>query len=270
VTYAIEVGGYADFTNLTWSIAGNSQGQSPNILSELKFRSIKTVGAFSTGIIQPTKYLKVSIGYRRSSVFDGHGTDTDYKDDNRLNPTYDKPFESNTGYSNAFEVGLIWQALKLRKSTFGVSITYDSNNQQFSILNQDFKNLNSTYAVNWKGVKAGPVVTIALNKRLGLMLAGQYYLIDYKSIANWNLIEIFRHPVSFVQDAEGNGMDGAIGLGYKLSALISLRIDGRISYVNVDKGVDRSFLRNGNEILTQFNGASIFDIGLQTGISFKF
>ncbi|MGY0408457.1 MAG: hypothetical protein ACWIPJ_08905 [Polaribacter sp.] len=102
----LETGTNFNVSNLKWSIAGNLDGQSPNILSELKFNKIMSLGYYFKGNYAPVTYLNLSVFYQQNKVISGNGYDTDYKGDNRTNPTFEKAFISNKGDFISFKGGI--------------------------------------------------------------------------------------------------------------------------------------------------------------------
>lgn len=78
---AFSTGGAVNVNNFDWSIAGNLQGRSPNILSELIFKDIKSL--VFRGYIQALEMLELNTFYQGNGVLSGKGTDTDYGSDNQ-------------------------------------------------------------------------------------------------------------------------------------------------------------------------------------------
>ena len=103
--FVFSTGATGHITDLTWSIAGNMQGQSPNILSELTFKNITGFGGYLDGVYTPTKYTELNAFYQLSGIVSGKGTDVDYQDDNRTHPTFNGTFSSNNGRMEVFRTG---------------------------------------------------------------------------------------------------------------------------------------------------------------------
>src|SRR5436305_1463719 len=66
-----------------WSIAGNYQGQNPNILSELSWKRLRAIsfGAGAMGKVYPKMDWMIAFSYH--ATLSGKVTDPDYKKDNR-------------------------------------------------------------------------------------------------------------------------------------------------------------------------------------------
>lgn len=261
-----EMGSIFNESNLEWSIAGNLDGHSPNVLSELKFHSINSLGYYLRSSYYPLTYMKFSVYYQRNEVISGNGLDTDYKDDNRTNPTFEKKFMSNEGGSTAFNAGIGTPIELSNKLIITPTIFYYLSKQQFYILADQMKDLKSIYQADMHGMKISIDANIRLGKIIYSSLTLSYQIVDYKAKANWNLIEIFKHPLSFSQASKGSGFDVKGGFEGKINKTFSIITRGSLSSISIRKGIDTSYLITEKEISTQFNGAKNIIYGLQIGI----
>lgn len=268
--FAFATGAAIDVSNFQWSIAGNLEGKSPNILSELVFKKITSLGFYFDGTYKPLKYLELNGYYQRNDVVSGNGTDADYQNDNRTNVSYKEPFSSNKGQLEIFGAGGNFYFLCKGNLKFKSGISYVSTTQNFQILNADFGNLNSTYSAKWQSARLLAGGSYKVIERLSVWGSLSYSLIKYSSKANWNLIEIFRHPVSFEQHATGYGAEGEIGLNYMFNSLFTLTMSGDAGRRKIYKGIDRSYLQNNNQIVTRFNGSNDSYYGFKIGGSVAF
>lgn len=243
-------------TNFKWSIAGNIQGQSPNVLSELIFTRVTSIGGYVDVVYRTLKNLEINIFYKKNGVIRGTGTDTDYGTDNRTNTIYDESFVSNKGHLEVFKTGGSIYFIHTNKFNLKTGFFYNSIMQSFYILKPDFADLNSTYTAYWKGAKLSMGGSCRLDKKFSAMATLSYGLIKYKAEANWDLIDIFMHPLSFEQNSGGRSIDADVSLKYVLNSSISLVINGTIGNTRTYKGIDKSYLQNNTRILTQFNGSN--------------
>ncbi|WP_352432929.1 hypothetical protein ABDD95_07080 [Mucilaginibacter sp. PAMB04274] len=256
-------------SKLTWSIAGNSEGKSPNILSELKWNRIASAGIFFNSEYRPISFLSGYIKFQQNFIYHGTGTDVDYQGDDRSNPTYDEGFTSSKGSLKNLETGISLTPLELQKVTLQVGIAYLSDTQQLFILNTGFDNLNSTYTASWKGLMPHAGARIDISKRVLLKAVCKYALVNYNATADWNLIETFMHPISFLQHANGQGVTGEVVINVKVSRSCSIFASTTFTHFKTNIGVDESFLQNGNRLLTQFNGAQYRSSALQVGVTIE-
>lgn len=244
-----------DVSNFDWSIAGNLQGQSPNILSALDFKSITSLGYFIKGIYTPLKKIEIIVYYQQSKTISGHGTDIDYQDDNRSNPIYNLSFISNKGTLHMFKGGGRTLLLNKEWINCGTSIHYSASAQNFHILSPEMAALESTYQAKFKGIDFNVDTEVKL-KCIAVLLALGVGHTNYRAEANWNLQDIFMHPVSFSHAANGIEKTVDLSLNYKISGVLSLTFGGSFTNNKVSEGIDTSFLVTNKNITTQFNGAS--------------
>ncbi|KVV15024.1 hypothetical protein [Flavobacterium sp. TAB 87] len=266
----LEIGSLYNSSSLNWSIAGNAQGKSPNILSELKFNNIKSLGAYIKGEYKLTNSILISALLNKNEVINGEGTDTDYKADNRNNPFFEKKFISNKGYFTALKTGFSFPIRFSSKSILTPSILYYLTKQKFYILNNEMQDLQSTYQTDMSGIEISIKTNISLNKFIHTSLTLSYHKVNYNAEADWNLIEVFKHPVSFSQTSKGSGYNIDIVFGYKLNKTFSVTTTGSFDLTNISEGIDTSYLITGKDISTQFNGAKntiySFKLGIITSL----
>lgn len=262
----LETGTGYEVNNSRWSIAGNLHGQSPNILSELKFKEIASLGYYIKGSYLPFKFLKLKAYYKQSFTISGNGTDTDYKSDNRTNPTFDQTFKSDEGWHKVFKVGAGAPISLFRKIKVCPSVFYYQQNQKFYLLSSEEENLRSNYATTMQGVEFSLVSHIELGRYLYTSITINHRFVNYKAEADWNLIDIFQHPLSFSHISNGYGSGVNIDFGGDLSETFSIVIGGMLDGSIIKNGIDTAYLITGNEVPTQFNGAKNLMYGFKLGV----
>ena len=267
---SFSTGASVNVNDFQWSIAGNTQGQSPNILSELIFKKVTSLGIYLEGTYRPFKFFEINSFYQKNGVISGNGFDADYNGDNRTNPTYNEPFLSNKGELEIFRLGV--NLFFVHKGNFhlGTGVFYASTIQNLYILNSDFENLKSTYKVKCRGPRFSLNGNYEINKKLSIRGSLSYCFIKYNAEANWNLIDEFMHPLSFDQHSKGRNTDGEIGFSYKINSLFALTINGVIANAKSFKGIDKSYLKTNTQILTQFNGSNSTFYAFRIGTNIVF
>lgn len=268
--FAVLSGGAININNFNWSIAGSLQGQSPNILSELHFNKIISLGFFMEGIYKPIKRLELSTFYQQNEAISGKGTDVDYKEDNRSNPTYEETFLSNKGRLAIFKVGANFWFLHRNRIRLGAGIFYRSTTQNFYILKFDLEDLNSDYQARWKSSDLSVQGNYQINRNLLMGTTFNYSFTRYNAEANWNLIGAFMHPLSFSQHSRGKGFDTGLKLSYKVNNSLSFTMDGTVGKTKTFKGIDKSYLQDNTQVFTQFNGANNDTYGFRIGTKLAF
>ncbi|MET4137794.1 outer membrane beta-barrel protein [Pedobacter sp. UYP1] len=255
-----------------WSIAGNSMGQNPNILSEVKWKNIKGPGMgldIRLNIWSPI-FLKVS--YQSSFIKSGKVSDTDYASDNRTNTSYHADLNSNEGFTYTYAVagGYEFKINPFLKLSPFAGYLKDAQHLHLKDFNEEsdpaVKTLNSTYQANWTGPMIGIEADFRLSNQLSLRGMVNYKQLKYKATADWNLIDSFEHPVSFRHTANGYGTDGLLQLNFRFTSILSVFARGNYSYANTGKGTDELFLIDGKVVQSQFNSAKRHGAGLAAGI----
>ncbi|MBK0379876.1 hypothetical protein [Mucilaginibacter segetis] len=242
--------------DLKWSIAGNQAGQNPNIYSELQWK--KVGGQLIAGELQWNFYKKLSLTAGFSHVYIGSGTvsDNDYNGDNRTNRVYSELFNADKGFTRSWSAGVGYMIFNTQNFSLIPYAGYGTNKQSLFLLDRsgDFPDLNSTYNTDWKGPFLKATATAKLAARLKLTADITYNQADYKSKADWNLIQTFQHPVSYRHTAKGYGITANAGLGYAISRNIGMHLSGGYFSWQTGKGVDELFLASGGSEKTQLNG----------------
>jgi hypothetical protein len=255
--------------NFHWSIAGNIQGQNPNVYSELKWRDLKGTVLSAHLNANIWNNLFITGGYFRSNIHSGKVNDTDYGADNRTNPVYNQNFEDNKGYSDRWNAGLAWQFFKQNTVSVRPELGYTQSRQDLYLSDENgqYSTLNSSYAAQWKG----PYVKLNANwhiiPRLKLNADVQYTQATYDAKADWNLITQFQHPVSYTHTANGYGLDANANIAYHITTFLSVYIGGGYFNRQTGKGTDRLYLSNGQTDNTQMNGAFSNGYKLTGGLS---
>ena len=261
--FIFSAGTSLDINKLQWSIAGNTSGQNPNILSELIFKSVTSVGYYVDGTYKPFKPLDIHLFFKNSFTIGGNGTDTDYGEDNRADPTYNLSFTSNRGNIKQFRGGGMYHLSQKRKVDIALGADYETTTQLYYITNSTVPDLKSTYETKWKGLWLRASVNYNILPRLGAYINMGYGINKYEGRGNWNTIDAFQHPLSFLQQANGNGLDATLGCQYKLSSLLNIDFSSNAGRLKTSKGTDNAYLSDGTTDVTQFNVAK------NTYLSFK-
>lgn len=256
-------------SNFEWSIAGNIQGNSPNVLSELQFKDIVVIGGNIEASYEFINNIHFNVLYQLGSVTSGSGVDTDYEEDDYQRITFNENFQSNDGNSKTFKMGLKYFPIHNRKFELGAGLHYRNSSREFTLLSTDLEDLNSSYNLDLEGFQFSLNPIYKINNLFKLNAHISYSRLTYRANANWNLIEIFQHPISFIHISNADMRECQLGVIYDFNKHISLQSAGTWRTTKVIEGLDKSFLKNGSEISTQFNGGSLESLSLNLGILYK-
>jgi hypothetical protein len=243
-------GGYGQ-ENLQWSIAGNANGQHPNILSALHWKNVS--GPVTNLHLQYRFFDRWQLEgeYGHMFILSGKVSDTDYGSDNRTNVVYAAQFNSDKGGADRWLAGLAYQL----PVTHTFSITPAAGYGQFhqSLYITGYPDLNSTYKTTWTGPYGQVLCAMELTKKLEMNAGLRYDQVQYRASANWNLIRTFTHPESFRHTANGYGLNAHASVLYHISKLYSIGIKGSYSRWQTGRGIDELYLATGESQQTQLN-----------------
>ncbi|SFM86445.1 hypothetical protein SAMN05428949_1092 [Chitinophaga sp. YR627] len=258
VEFAV-TGGYQT-ADLRWSIAGNGSGQSPNILSEVKWRSLSGPLVAVKGQFNLNSRLFIKGALSRSFIRSGNATDTDYAEDDRQRPSYHAQLDADEGYLSAFRLYGGYHLLQRPGVRLAIFAGYAANKEFLFLLDHAAyvsgeKNLRCTYNTSWKGISGGFSGLYRVTSWLDLTGELQYGQMNYNAVADWNLIDAFQHPVSFKHHARGFDLNGTVTGIFRLKSYLSLLLSGALRHAATGTGTDQLFLESGTVQTTQFNGA---------------
>lgn len=243
--------------NFHWSIAGNSNGQSPNVFSELKWTKLS--GQSIAASLQYNVYQRFNIyaDYARQFITSGSANDSDYSTDNRTGNTYNETFDAGKGHTKGWALGAGYQLINNNWLNLTPYAGYSDNRQSLYLYGSGnrFPNLNSSYQTRWKGVFIKAIASIKLIEKLKFNAAITYNQVGYNALGNWNLITTFQHPVSYRHHANGYGLNMNGALAYSITNQIAIQAGGGYLHWQTGNGIDELYLNSGEVDKTQMNGA---------------
>ncbi|MFD0793634.1 hypothetical protein ACFQZX_08390 [Mucilaginibacter litoreus] len=264
-------GGYEQL-NLKWSIAGNINGEKPNILSELRWKNV--AGSVINGSLNWRLWKRVYAiaGYSRVFIKAGTVTDDDYNGDNRTNQIYHDLFNGNLGFARHWLAGAGYCLVNKGPLTLCPYIGYSENTQSLHILDRtgNSPDLNSTYETRWKGPFIKVLATYALYDKIQFNGIINYQQSVYSAKANWNFIQTFQHPVSYRHTANGYWLTAGLSCSYIFNHQLSFMIGAEQYYAKTGNGTDELFLITGPSQKTQLNNVSLNGYRIFGGLILKY
>lgn len=259
--------------NFQWSIAGNSNGQNPNVLSEVIWTKLKGAGVGLDVDLNIWSHIFFKGSYHKAFIRSGRATDHDYAADDRTQPTYSAFLKSNEGHTSLYSIALAYEIKLHELLTVMPQAGYANNGQKLSLKNfeegKGGKELNSSYQTDWKGPVVGFDLQVAKLRRINLNAGFSYQQLHYTGRADWNLIDAFDHPLSFKHTAKGFESQVLLRLSFKINSICAAYLRGEYRYAETGKGIDQLFLADGQERESQFNGALRKVKGIGAGIIFS-
>jgi len=272
--------------DLDWNIAGDTNGNNPNILSELTWDDLEIFQLrFQNKTVIPNIfYLRAAVSY--GWIYDGEVQDSDYAGDNRT-------FEFSRS-NNSADDGDVWDAsvgigypLRLGVNeiwTITPLVGYSYHEQNLTITDGkqtipplgSFPGLDSTYETQWKGPWIGLDLHIKAKKpetlpqRIEPYFSIEYHWADYDAEADWNLRPDFEHPKSFEHEADGNGWILGVGFNFFLNPNLLLNFNYDYQDWSTDDGTHKVFFANGTTAKTRLNEVNWTSHTLSLGINYRF
>lgn len=271
---------------LDWNIAGDLNGQNPNILSELTWSDLEiqqlTFDLRSEligleGGARGNPALRFSLGY--GSIYSGRNQDSDYLTDNRTNEFSRSSNRSDDGdvLDVTLGVGGVFRFAGERYSVtpligygfYRQSLTMTDGYQVIPATGP-FSGLNSSYDATWRGPWIGFDAKAQVWERLAFTAGAELHKVTFVSKADWNLRSDFAHPTSFRQTANGYGLVGRFGIEYLLAPNLLLMLKGEASSFQASNGTDTVYFSDGTIGMTRLNRVNWTSSTLSTGLQFRF
>lgn len=199
---------------LDWNIAGDENGQNPNILSELKWRKIRGAEIGFSSTVALSSLFRATIAIRHFWINQGVVNDSDYASDNRAVKTADDNFKADQGHATNIRAELSYPIRTNEKFALRTHVGYFGRYQTLYMLDGpqplvEGKVLKSTYKPRWHGLILGLNTDYRMDSWNFHMDISGLYFPRYSANANWNLQEDFNHPISFTHKASGMGWESA-------------------------------------------------------------
>ncbi|MGB5745910.1 MAG: hypothetical protein WBM69_02935 [Desulfobacterales bacterium] len=278
-------GGYRR-DDLDWNIAGDTNGNHPNILSELTWDDVESYQVkFQGNLIWPKiMALRGSVAY--GWIFDGENQDSDYRADNR-NLEFSRS-------NNSTEDGYVWDAslavgypLRFGRTVVGTFIPlvgYSHHEQLLDLTDGyqtipdtgPFPGLDSSYDTQWQGPWVGFDLRFrsaeikALAHRIETYFTYEFHWADYEAEADWNLRDDLAHPKSFKHNTDGDGFIIGAGLNCVLNQYWALNVNFDYQDWSTDNGTSKVFFADGTTAKTQLNEVNWTSYALMVGLSLRF
>jgi hypothetical protein len=277
--------------NLSWNIAGNSQGEDPNVLSELSWSGVTSFSLklLNRTVIRDWVYLRGQLDF--GLVVSGDNQDSDYNGDDRTQEFSRSVngVDGNGVWDGALGVGPRFRFLESTVILCPL-LGYAIAGQDFDIvdgyqvlatppLNRStgpIDGLDSRYQTRWHGPWIGMDLLLSMPFEKGplgcleVLFTGEYHWVDYSADANWNLRSDLQHPVSFSHDAEGSGMVVGATIGMHTRKRWGLTAGMQMREMATDPGLDRVYHADGHISETRLNEVRWRAFIVEAGLSYQF
>jgi hypothetical protein len=246
-----------------WSIAGNSQGKNPNVLSELIWDNLQSIG-FNAALSIPLKSnFSLEASFNKAFIFKGRANDTDYSEDDRTFPNFSMDLQSNVGDFSLYQLRFSY-TFHVKNKLLKPHISYVIKNQNLYLRDENNSALNSKYQPRWYGFNIGLELNYQFSDAFSVDFFSAYSHLNYNANATWNLIEAFAQPLSFSHKAYGFETNFATRITYTKKQIQPFT-RFQYSYASTGIGVDKVFYKDGTNAITRLNDVTnksfLYNIG---------
>ena len=249
------------FENMDWSIAGNLEGTNPNVKSELKWKDLVIAEFKISSGFKLNRRLSFEAGASFGKTLSGKVSDIDYEEDNRNKPSYQLFIENKKGSNISFFTQLGYHFYPLKSLEIYPVLGFKYSSHLYWLSDKSImvgeESLNSSYHSYWKGPFTGIFLNISLIDKLKIQSNFLYHQLNYKAEANWNLINQFSHPISFLHTAKGYQISSSFSPSWQLNNKVNLYMNISHNYSTTAAGNDLAFMNDGSQNYTKLNEVSL-------------
>lgn len=273
--------------DLDWSIAGNTAGANPNILSELTWRDVESVYLKGSGRVHIAAgyWLRGSVDW--GSIYSGSNQDSDFAGDDRTLEW--SRSENNAGDGNLWDLSAALESPGWRPApwlTVTPLLGFSYHRQNLSITDGlqtvsrpsinpkvaplgPIAGLDSRYSARWFGPWSGAEVRLS-GGAVSITGSFEYHYAYYRAEADWNLRTDLAHPVSFEHTAEGYGLVFSVGADYNFTSRLSAGLAADAHHWRATDGIDRINSAVGGSSDTRLNEVNWSSYAVLAGITYTF
>lgn len=257
--------------NIQYSISGNIDGTSPNILSDLSWKNVNSAvygGEITAGI----NHFSIEGRYSYGTTYGGDVSDIDYAEDNRNGVFSEQYLSSNIGTIKEIRIFPAYHFFRRSHISLLAYPAFQVTKQLLYLVNkvtkdhQDYiDDLQSSYQYNSRVVGAGLKMFAGWDK-FSLVTRVNAGKLFYEASGNWNLRRDLEHPVSYSHKARGKSIAFEIENRYHLTKSIICFFEYSFLSQKSRKGVDKLFRQDKEPYETLLNETARSQYAFQVGI----
>ena len=274
-------------SELVWDIASSASATTtPNVLSELSFRDIRSLGyVINLGYMNRFDNniaFVLEAEYADSRIRSGRAQDSDYASDNRTDE-FSRSFsdiESDSINYFSLATGIKTRWLNTKGHYLSFLIGYKKHNVDITMTNGVVEipeadagslipGLNSTYNSEFRSIFAG-LSTEHVFSWGTIGFRYDLYYTDLKAEADWNLRTDFAHPVSFEQVGDGKGYAATLGYTYNHNRNWDYSIDYAVTKYHIQDGYDQTYFSDTTSFIVKLNNSEYKQEAIRIGVSYNF
>lgn len=261
-----------------WTIAGDTSGSNPNILSDLDWRHLDIVSVNGQAEVTFRKDWHFRLGGGYGWIVSGDNRDSDYDFDDRRGEFSRSTASTRGSLVNAdAALAFDFQISPRVTLTPSVGFTYHrlrvNDRHGVQVVDTEFHDLgpfdglDSTYTANWWGPTFGLDTTVKLTEKWRWLAGVRYELLRYRGNGHWNL----RPDINDFHDtARGDGWLLTTGVEWDFAQHWTLAVLGDYGHRRTRAGSSDTELSDHSHIKTRFNGAQWESLGARVMVTYCF
>ncbi|MGN6493455.1 MAG: hypothetical protein ACTHLE_15750 [Agriterribacter sp.] len=274
INISAEAAGYV--SSMRFSIAGNLQGNSPNILSELTWSNLQYFGGGIKASYRIAHRWQMYTGLMYGSAIKGDVSDIDYVDDNRKGITselYHSSHNSRLLTANAGWAFTVWQN---NNWAIKAGLDYTFQKQKLYILNYPGSNysndesyaegLYSYYSTAWNQYGISTSAAFRKLKNTDIEVTGIAAYCHQQAYGNWNLKQQYQHPKSFTHNSKGIAIQNRLTARFNKTKRVRPYLAYGFVFLHTKNGIDKLYLQTGRIAYTKLNETRAANHSLAAGI----
>ncbi|NTV14658.1 MAG: hypothetical protein HGA96_12130 [Desulfobulbaceae bacterium] len=280
-----------------WNIAGNVEGDNPDVLSELAWKDLKSnqVSARAKAIMTNDRVPfggEFRIGGNYGEIYSGSNQDSDYNGDDRT-----REYSRSNNHADSGEVwdgslggGLVFfnrshtlslaplVGFSLHQQNLTIHKGYQTISDPNNAPNSDsvppavgpIAGLNSTYDAKWRTGWLGLDIDFIPMPYFDLHGTVELHSGRYEAEADWNLRGNLAHPRSFNQTSDqARGVVANIGVRAGVRNVL-LTVDFNYQKWRAKDGEDNTYINDGSIWVTKLNEVNWEAASVTGGVTVRF
>lgn len=275
---------------LDWNLAGNLQGQNPNVAFEMTWEDLEIYQIKSQNRIQLDGPFSIDASVAFGLIQDGQSQESEFSMDNRQNEFLRSLSRSDDGYTLDLSLGLGYTLFLVKDADFweldqiGLTLLGGYSGHVQSLTRTDgvqtidtndfyglgsFAGLDSGYDTRWIGPWLGLELFGKKDKYFSNIRL-DYHWADYDAEGNYNLRNDLNHPKSYSHEAKGKGLVANVVLGMDLNSLWQLSLNTEWQNWSTGDGIDRLYYSDGSTQETVLNEVNYTSFAMMMAATYKF
>jgi hypothetical protein len=263
---------------LRWTIAGDLNGTSPNILSDLNWTDVGLVPFSLEADVALANSWRIHLGATYATGVSGSVQDSDYDRNNRQGE-FSRSYADASG-SSAFDAAVAfgrdftaspsvtltpWVGLSIHQQNLSMQNGVQAIDTEDGALGA-FSGLDSSYDASWQGIMLGMDAKIRTGEKSRLLLGARYEFAQYEAKGHWNLRSDLQ---GFTHSSNGGGIH--LNAGWERDFGNQWTAGAYVDWLSFEANAGEDFSRTSEgNVTTRLNGVSWESLTFGVKVSKRF